>query len=116
MPAAELEKTILAYNGFVKSGKDSQFERPNLPRELATAPYYAIEVKPAVHHSMGGVKIDTQAEVLNKDGKAIKGLFAAGEATGGVHGANRLGGNAISDIVTFGRIAGASAAKFVKAN
>ncbi|MCL1074629.1 flavocytochrome c [Shewanella dokdonensis] len=116
MPAAELEKTIASYNGFVKAGKDSQFARPNLPRELATAPYYAIEVKPAVHHSMGGVKIDTQAEVLNKQGKTIKGLFAAGEATGGVHGANRLGGNAISDIVTFGRIAGASAAKFVKAN
>ncbi|KFZ37469.1 fumarate reductase [Shewanella mangrovi] len=115
IPAAELEQTIASYNGFVKAGKDAQFERPNMPRELAMAPYYAIEVKPAVHHSMGGVKIDTSAEVLNKGGKVIHGLFAAGEATGGVHGANRLGGNAISDIVTFGRIAGRNAAKFAEA-
>ncbi|WP_407695829.1 flavocytochrome c [Shewanella avicenniae] len=115
LPAANLEATVASYNGFVKAGKDAQFERPNMPRELATGPYYALEVKPAVHHSMGGVKIDTSAEVLNKDGKVISGLFAAGEATGGVHGANRLGGNAISDIVTFGRIAGRNAAQFVKA-
>ncbi|WP_417762257.1 flavocytochrome c [Shewanella sp.] len=115
LPAAQLEKTIAEYNGFVKAGKDTQFARPNMPRELATGPFYTLEVKPAVHHSMGGVKIDTTAEVLNKEGKAISGLFAAGEATGGVHGANRLGGNAISDIVTFGRIAGAHAAEFAKA-
>ena len=114
VPGAELAKTIATYNGFVKSGKDTQFERPNLPRELGTAPYYAIEVKPAVHHSMGGVKIDTKTEVKAKDGHLIQGMYAAGEATGGVHGANRLGGNAISDIVTFGRIAGAEAAKYAK--
>ncbi|MFQ6370797.1 flavocytochrome c [Shewanella sp. YIC-542] len=115
MPVPALEKTIASYNGFVKTGKDTEFARPNLPRDLVSAPYYAIEVKPAVHHSMGGLKIDTKAEVMNKKGSTIKGLFAAGEATGGVHGANRLGGNAISDIVTFGRIAGKSAAEFVKA-
>ncbi|ABL98819.1 fumarate reductase flavoprotein subunit FccA [Shewanella amazonensis] len=116
MPAAELEKTIGTYNGFVKSGKDEQFERADMPRELASAPYYAIEVAPAVHHTMGGVKIDTKAEVVGKEGKLIRGMYAAGEVTGGVHGANRLGGNAISDIVTFGRIAGAEAAKFAKDN
>lgn len=115
IPAAELAKTITAYNGFVKSGKDAQFERPDLPRELATAPFYALEIAPAVHHTMGGVVIDTKAEVKSeKTGKPIEGLYAAGEVTGGVHGANRLGGNAISDIVTFGRIAGASAAKYAK--
>ncbi|MGL6122481.1 MAG: fumarate reductase flavoprotein subunit FccA [Shewanella sp.] len=115
IPAAELAKTITAYNGFVKSGKDAQFERPDLPRELAVGPFYALEVAPAVHHTMGGVVIDTKAEVKSeKTGKPIDGLYAAGEVTGGVHGANRLGGNAISDIVTFGRIAGASAAKYAK--
>lgn len=115
MPAAELAKTVTSYNGFVKSGKDTQFERPNLPREIATAPFYALEIAPAVHHTMGGIVIDTKAEVKSdKTGKPIEGLYAAGEVTGGVHGANRLGGNAISDIVTYGRIAGASAAKYAK--
>ncbi|MFV0596089.1 fumarate reductase flavoprotein subunit FccA [Shewanella sp.] len=115
VPAAELAKTVTSYNGFVKSGKDTQFERPNLPREIATAPFYALEIAPAVHHTMGGIVIDTKAEVKSeKTGKPIDGLYAAGEVTGGVHGANRLGGNAISDIVTYGRIAGASAAKYAK--
>ena len=63
---------------------------------------------------MGGVKIDTSAEVLDKDGNVIPGLFAAGEVTGGVHGGNRLGGNAVADIVVFGRIAGANAAAYAK--
>ncbi len=117
VPAAELAKTVTNYNGFVKAGKDAQFERPDLPRELVTPPYYALEIAPAVHHTMGGVVIDTQAEVKSeKTGKPIAGLYAAGEVTGGVHGANRLGGNAISDIVTYGRIAGASAAKYAKEN
>ncbi|MDP5147946.1 flavocytochrome c [Shewanella sp. ULN5] len=116
MPAPELTKTLASYNEFVKNGKDAQFERPDLPRQLTTAPYYAIEVAPAVHHTMGGVAIDTKAEVKGKNGKNIPGMFAAGEITGGVHGANRLGGNAISDIVTFGRIAGEQAAKYAKEN
>lgn len=114
MPGAELTKTLADYNGIVKAGKDTQFERQDLPRELASAPYYAIEVAPAVHHTMGGVVIDTQTEVKGVSGKNIPGMFAAGEITGGVHGTNRLGGNAISDIVTFGRIAGEQAAKYAK--
>ncbi|MBY5991503.1 flavocytochrome c [Ferrimonas balearica] len=111
---AELEKTVARYNEFVASGQDADFARPNLPRSLNQGSFYAIEVTPAVHHTMGGVKIDNQSEVLGDDGKVIKGMFAAGEVSGGVHGANRLGGNAISDIVTFGRLAGENAAKFVK--
>ena len=67
-----------------------------------------------MHHTRGGVKINTKAEVIGTDGKPIQGLFAAGEVTGGIHGANRLGGNAIADVYTFGRQAGASAAKFAK--
>ena len=112
VPAAELEKTLATYNQYQKTGKDGHFERPNLPRALSQPPYYAIEVTPAVHHTMGGISINTQTKVKGVDGQIISGLYAAGEATGGVHGANRLGGNAISDIVTFGRIAGTQAAKY----
>jgi len=114
IPEAELEKTLATYNHYQKSGKDEQFKRPNLPRELSHAPYYAIEVTPAVHHTMGGITIDPKTRAQDLDGKIIDGLYAAGEATGGVHGANRLGGNAISDIVTFGRMAGSQAAEYVK--
>lgn len=112
IPAAELEKTVTAYNRYQQAGKDEQFQRPNLPRALSQAPYYAIEVTPAVHHTMGGITIDTRTRVKTPDGQIMAGLYAAGEATGGVHGANRLGGNAISDIVTFGRIAGTEAAHY----
>lgn len=114
VPEKNLQASITSYNQFVQSGKDSQFQRPNLPRELNHSPYYAIEVKPAVHHTMGGVVIDTKGEVKGQNGKIIQGLYAAGEVTGGVHGANRLGGNAISDIVTFGRIAGTDAAIYAE--
>ncbi|BDM63304.1 fumarate reductase flavoprotein subunit [Shewanella sp. NFH-SH190041] len=114
VPAKNLEASVASYNKFVKSGKDDQYGRPDMPRELNHGPYYAIEVKPAVHHTMGGVVIDTKGEVKDTKGNIIKGLYAAGEVTGGVHGANRLGGNAISDIVTFGRIAGTDAAVFAE--
>ena len=66
--------------------------------------------KASLHHTMGGVVIDTEAHVINTDGKIISGLWAAGEVTGGIHAGNRLGGNAITDIITFGRIAGTNAA------
>ena len=75
-----------------------------------TAPYYAIKVTAGVHHTMGGVKINTSTEVLNEQDAVIPGLYAAGEVTGGVHGANRLGGNAVADFTVFGRIAGQNAA------
>lgn len=68
--------------------------------------YYAIEIAPAVHYTMGGIKINKNAEVLDKSGQVIKGLYAAGEVTGGVQGGNRLGGNSLADIIVFGRIAG----------
>ena len=77
-----------------------------------TAPYYAIKVTAGVHHTMGGLTINTNTEVLKEDSSVIPGLFAAGEVTGGVHGANRLGGNAVADFVVFGRIAGAAASKY----
>ena len=82
---------------------------------LDQAPYYAIQVSPGVHHTMGGLHINTNTEVISKDGNVITGLFAAGEVTGGVHGAERLGGNAVADIIVFGRQAGINASAFAMA-
>lgn len=109
-PAA-LKATIEAYAGAITSGTD-EFGRTNFGKITFTdGPWYAVEVTPAVHHTMGGLKINTSTQVLDKSGQPIKGLYAAGEVTGGVHGANRLGGNAVADIIVFGRIAGQNAAK-----
>jgi len=111
-----LAKTVDAYNTYVKAQKDPKFGRKRLALEISKSPFYAVEVEPAIHYTMGGIKINTATEVINTSGNVIKGLFAAGEVTGGVHGANRLGGNAITDIIVFGRIAGRQSAKFVKAH
>ncbi len=99
-----------------KAKKDDDFARKDMPRTIAKPPFYAVEVAPAVHHTMGGLTINTETEVLTSDAKPIPGLFAAGEVTGGVHGANRLGGNAMADIAVFGKIAGAKAAAYIKGN
>lgn len=111
-----LEETFIRYNGFVRNGNDDDFNRnaSDMPLELIKAPFYAVEVGPAVHHTMGGIKINADAQVLKNDGSVIEGLFAAGEVTGGVHGANRLGGNAVADITVFGKIAGENAAKYAE--
>lgn len=74
-------------------------------------PFYATPRSPATHHTMGGLKINVNAQVLNKDGNIINGLFAAGEVAGGIHAGNRLGGNALIDIFTYGKIAGKNAVK-----
>ena len=115
VPAENLKATIARYSADQKAGKDTEFGRPDMPQPLTNAPYWAVKVQPAVHHTMGGVKINTKAEVINTAGKVIPGLFAAGEVTGGVHGGNRLGGNAQADIVTFGHIAGQTADAYLKA-
>ena len=114
--ATALKATMDTYAGYQAAGNDAEFGRESMEEPLTTAKYYAGLCAPAVHHTMGGVKINTNTEVLKEDGTAISGLFAAGEVTGGVHGANRLGGNAVTDIVVFGRIAGENAAKYVVAN
>ncbi|MCI8475082.1 MAG: flavocytochrome c [Oscillospiraceae bacterium] len=113
-PEADFSKTMETWNKCVADGKDAEFGRTSFANALDAAPYYAIKIAPGIHHTMGGVKINTEAEVLNTNGAAISGLYAAGEITGGVHGANRLGGNAVADIVVFGRIAGANAADNAK--
>ena len=109
---AALAETMNTWNGYVEAKNDPDFGRTSFANPLNTAPYYAIKVTAGVHHTMGGLKINTNTEVLKADGSVIPGLFAAGEVTGGVHGANRLGGNAVADFTVFGRIAGAAASKY----
>lgn len=111
-----LAETLKTYAAAQEAGNDEEFGRESMEVPLTEAPYYAALCAPAVHHTMGGVKINTNCEVLKEDGSAVPGLFAAGEVTGGIHGANRLGGNAVTDIVVFGRIAGSSAEKYVLDN
>ena len=112
---AVLAKTLEDWNQAVKDQNDPLFGRTTgMDNDLSTPPYYAIKIAPGIHHTMGGVKIDTSAEVISTEGTAIPGLFAAGEVTGGVHGGNRLGGNAVADIVIFGRIAAQSAIEYIK--
>jgi fumarate reductase flavoprotein subunit len=106
-----LKATIEKYNKAVEAKKDEEFGRTNLALTLDTSKYYAIEITPGIHHTMGGVKINTNTEVIGAGDKTIKNLYAAGEVTGGVHGGNRLGGNAVLDITVFGKIAGENAAK-----
>lgn len=113
IPADTFTKTIERYNTFIKNKKDEDFGRRDMEKSL-TGKLYAIEIAPGIHHTMGGVKINPQTQVISVDGKPIPGLYAAGEIVGGVHGGNRLGGNAIADIVTFGSLAGKEAAKYIK--
>lgn len=111
---ATFVSTMNTWNQAVEAKSDAEFNRTSFANPLTAAPYYAIKITPAVHHTMGGIVINPKAEVLNEKGEVISGLFAAGEVTGGVHGANRLGGNAVADFVVFGRIAGQSAADNAK--
>lgn len=108
-----LKETIETWNGYVAAGEDPDFERTTgMEADLSVAPYYAIKIAPGIHHTMGGVRINTEAQVINTEGEPIPGLFAAGEVTGGVHGGNRIGGNAVADIVVFGSVAAESAVAY----
>ncbi len=113
-PAA-FANTMETWNSYVEAKNDPDFGRTSFANPLNNGPYYAIKVTAGVHHTMGGVTINSATEVLKEDGTVIPGLFAAGEVTGGVHGANRLGGTAVADFVVFGRIAGESAANYASA-
>ena len=110
---AQLTATISQYNACVDQGHDPEFHKSAFGLKVEQAPFYATPRQPSVHHTMGGLKIDVRARVIGKDGEIIPGLYAAGEVTGGIHAGNRLGGNALIDIFTFGRIAGESAADLV---
>jgi fumarate reductase flavoprotein subunit len=112
--AATLQETLATWTAACAAQNDAEFGREAfdaLLSDLSAAPYYAVKIAPGIHHCMGGVKINTNAEVIDREGNVIPGLYAAGEVTGGVHGGNRLGGNAVADFVVFGRIAGENASK-----
>ena len=116
LPVSSFVETMDKYQEYQATGEDLEFGRKGdeMPRPLTQAPFYAIEVEPVLHHTMGGIKINSNAEVVNKSGNPVPGLYAAGEVTGGVHGGNRLGGNAVADIIVFGQIAGTSAVNYSK--
>ncbi|MDU2673550.1 MAG: flavocytochrome c [Clostridium sp.] len=109
--AEELKKTVANYNEYAANGKDLEFNKRGELVAFTDGPYYIMKSRPAIHHTMGGIKINTNAEVLNTAGEVIDGLYAAGEVTGDIHGTNRLGSDAIADITVFGRVAGRNAAK-----
>lgn len=106
---AVLVDTITKYNSYVDAGHDPEFDKGAFDLKCEVAPFYATPRKPAVHHTMGGLKIDTKTHVIHESGNVIQGLYAAGEVAGGLHAGNRLGGNSLTDIFTFGRIAGQTA-------
>ena len=116
VPAVELQATLDTYNAAVADGGASDpFGRTTgLVAPLETAPFYVIPVGPGIHHTMGGIYIDGDNQALSILGEKIPGLYAAGEVTGGIHGANRLGGNAVCDIVVMGINAGQKAAASLK--
>ena len=116
IPAEKLSETINRYNVYQKAGHDDDFGRSatEMPVSLKSSPFYAVRVTPAIHHTMGGLSVNTETQVLRADGTPIPGLYAAGEVTGGLHGANRLGGNGVADIVVNGRLAGITASKKLK--
>lgn len=111
-----LNNSISLYNEMQAAGVDSDYGRAKseMPRPIAVSPFYAIKVSPAIHHTMGGIHVDPELHVLTENDEVILGLYAAGEVTGGLHGANRLGGNGVADIVINGKIAGNSAALYAQ--
>jgi flavocytochrome c len=113
MPRGQLEATVRRYNGMIRRGEADAFGKPldqSGAESLDEAPFYAIRLWPKVHYTPGGVAIDAHARVLDLNGRAIPGLYAAGEVCGGVHGASRLGSCALTECIVFGRIAGQRAA------
>lgn len=111
---ATLIQTIADWNKTITDKTTDPFNRTTgKDQTISKAPYYAVKVAPAIYHTMGGVEINTKAEVLSTNQSVIPGLFAAGEVTGGVHGESRIGGNAIAEVIVFGRIAGQSAVEYV---
>lgn len=115
VPAVALQQTLDQFNRVVTQQQPDPLGRTTALRQpLNQGPFYAIHIAPGVHHTMGGVTINTGAAVLDNAQQPLAGVFAAGEVVGGIHGGNRIGGNAVADIVIFGRIAGENAARYAK--
>ena len=112
LDAEAFQATLTRYNGFVEKQDDEEFGRKTALRApLNEGPFHAIQIAPGVHHTMGGVTINTDTCVLHANKQAIPGAYAAGEVVGGIHGGNRIGGNAVADIIIFGTLAGRQAAQ-----
>jgi urocanate reductase len=113
IPSDEFQDSVIKHNRYIKDRRDPDFYKPMTENmvPLGRGPFYAIAQWPAIHHSMGGLRIDNEARVIDIWGRPIPKLYAAGEVCGGIHGSNRLGGNAIPDCIVFGRIAGINGAK-----
>lgn len=111
MPADALVAEIEKYNAYIDANSDPEFGKTNFGPKIAQAPFYATPRSPSLHHTMGGLQINTDTQVIDTNGNVIPGLYAAGEVTGGIHAGNRLGGNALADIIVFGKIAGENAAE-----
>ena len=109
-----LARTVADYNRYQAAKNDPDFKRQDMARPIVKPPFYAIEVAPGIHFTMGGIRINGRTQVMSQARQPIAGLFAAGEVTGGVHGANRLGGNAMTALFTFGPIAGREAVAYLK--
>lgn len=114
MDPSSFENCVRQYNSYQSAGKDPEFFRSatQMPSSISRPPYYAVKVMPAIHHTMGGLRVDTSCRVVKNDGSVIPGLYAAGEVTGGLHGGNRLGGNGVADVVVNGKVAGEEAARY----
>ncbi len=112
IPADALQVTLERFNRCIEEQADPDYAKPVIAEAapLSHPPYYAMRLWPKVHFTMGGIQIDVRGRVIDLNGKTIAGLYAAGEVTGGVHGACRLGSCAITECLVFGRIAGRNAA------
>ena len=114
IPFDQLKKTVDRVSSMAGKGNDKDFNHRGGLMDMSQGKYYVIKAVPSTHHTMGGIRINEKAQALTKEGKVIPGLWAAGEVTGVTHGTNRLGGNAYTDIIVFGRIAGKAAAEAAK--
>ena len=114
IPFDQLKKTVDRVSSMAGKGNDKDFHHRGGLMDMSQGKYYVIKAVPSTHHTMGGIRINEKAQALTKEGKVIPGLWAAGEVTGVTHGTNRLGGNAYTDIIVFGRIAGKAAAEAAK--
>ena len=113
IPPETLGKTVSDHNGYLRDGRDAEWGKSGLQQmmPLEGGPFYALSQWPAVHHTLGGLRINARAQVIDIWGNPIPRLYAAGEVTGGIHGEKRLPGNSIPECLTFGRIAGTNAAE-----
>ena len=112
--AEALQASVDKYNEGMLAGEDEFGKACDASSVIEEGPFYASLRTPTVHYTMGGIEINPDTEVLDADGDPVPGLYAAGEVTTGIHGNNRLGGNAYPDIMTFGRIAGLEAAAYAE--